>query len=116
MPEFGELLGTVDVARAFTTTHEGAVYLHGGRSFEVTELDLDQRRVLVAPFAGDWYTQPKRETDTYIERLLDRLEGEEAGESLMARLKAREAERRDAPGTCREYGSGDRIHSDSSRT
>jgi DEAD/DEAH box helicase domain-containing protein len=70
----GELLGTVDAARAFTTTHEGAIYLHGGRSFEVSELDLDQRRVLVAPFAGDWYTQPKRETDTQIERLLDRRE------------------------------------------
>ena len=70
----GELLGTVDAARAFTTTHAGAIYLHGGRSFEVTELDLDQRRVLVPPFTGDWYTQPKRETDTQIERLLDRRE------------------------------------------
>jgi DEAD/DEAH box helicase domain-containing protein len=68
----GELLGTVDAARAFTTTHEGAVYLHGGRSFDVAELDLDARRVLVRPFTGDWYTQPKRETDTSIERLLDR--------------------------------------------
>jgi len=67
----GELLGTVDAARAFTTTHEGAVYLHGGRSFEVAEIDLDARRVLVHPFSGDWYTQPKRETDTQIERLLD---------------------------------------------
>ena len=56
----GELLGTVDAARAFTTTHEGAIYLHGGRSFEVSELDLDQRRVLVQPFSGDWYTQPKK--------------------------------------------------------
>ena len=70
----GELIGTVDLARALNTTHEGAVYLHGGRSFEVSELDLDQRRVLVQPFSGDWYTQPKRETDTQIERLLDRRE------------------------------------------
>ena len=29
---------------------------------------------LVEPFDGDWYTQPKRETDTEIERLLDRRE------------------------------------------
>ena len=70
----GELIGTVDLARAMNTTHEGAVYLHGGRSFEVSELDLEQRRVLVQPFSGDWYTQPKRETDTQIERLLDRRE------------------------------------------
>jgi DEAD/DEAH box helicase domain-containing protein len=70
----GELLGTVDLARAHTTTHEGAVYLHGGRSYEVEALDLEQRRALVRPFSGDWYTQPKRETDTHIERLLDRRE------------------------------------------
>jgi DEAD/DEAH box helicase domain-containing protein len=56
------------------TTHQGAVYLHGGRQFEVAELDLDNRRALVQPFQGDWYTQPKRETDTYIEALLDRRE------------------------------------------
>ncbi len=38
------------------------------------ELDLERRRALVAPFDDDWYTQPKRETDTTIERLLDRRE------------------------------------------
>ena len=70
----GELLGTVEMARAHTTTHEGAVYLHGGRSYEVEALDLEDRRALVRPFSGDWYTQPKRETDTHIERLLDRRE------------------------------------------
>ena len=32
------------------------------------------RRALVQPFEGDWYTQAKRETDMYIERLLDRRE------------------------------------------
>ena len=52
--------------------HEGAIYLHLGRSYEVRELDLQRRRALVTPFDGDWYTQPKRETDTTIERLLDR--------------------------------------------
>ncbi len=36
------------------------------------ELDLELRRALVEPFSGNWYTQPKRETDTDIERLLDR--------------------------------------------
>ncbi|MGH2905062.1 MAG: DEAD/DEAH box helicase, partial [Solirubrobacteraceae bacterium] len=68
----GELLGSTDAARAHSTVHEGAIYLHLGRSFEVRELDLQRRRALVAPFDGDWYTQPKRVTDTTIERLLDR--------------------------------------------
>ncbi len=52
--------------------HEGAIYLHQGRSYEVRDLELRHRRALVAPFDGDWYTQPKRETMTAIERLLDR--------------------------------------------
>jgi DEAD/DEAH box helicase domain-containing protein len=68
----GELLGSTEAARAHSTVHQGAIYLHLGRSYEVRELDLDRRRALVAPFAGDWYTQPKRTTDTAIVRLLDR--------------------------------------------
>jgi len=68
----GEVLGGVEAARAHTTVHEGAVYLHLGRPYVVQELDLHGRRALVTPFDGDWYTQPKKETDTVIQRLLDR--------------------------------------------
>ncbi len=70
----GELLGTTEAARAHSTIHDGAVYMHLGRSYEVRELDLERRRALVSPFSGDWYTQPKRTTDTEIVRLLDRRE------------------------------------------
>ena len=70
----GELLGSTEAARAHSTVHEGAIYLHLGRPYEVRELDLLRRRALVAPFDGDWYTQPKRQTDTAIVRLLDRRE------------------------------------------
>ena len=68
----GELLGTVEVARAHSTVHQGAVYLHLGRTYEVQAFDPERRRALVEPFTGDWYTQPKKETETTIERLLDR--------------------------------------------
>ncbi len=68
----GELLGQTEAVRAHSTVHTGAIYLHQGRSYEVCDLDLTHRRAIVAPFDGDWYTQPKRETDTHIERLLDR--------------------------------------------
>ncbi|HMD52166.1 MAG TPA: DEAD/DEAH box helicase, partial [Solirubrobacteraceae bacterium] len=70
----GELLGSTEAARAHSTVHGGAIYMHLGRSYEVRELDLELRRALVCPFAGDWYTQPKRTTDTEIVRLLDRRE------------------------------------------
>ena len=68
----GEVIGTVEAARAFTTVHEGAVYLHMGRPYSVLALDLDARHALVEPFSGDYYTQPKKETDLHVERLLDR--------------------------------------------
>ncbi|MDQ3850240.1 MAG: DEAD/DEAH box helicase [Actinomycetota bacterium] len=68
----GELLGTVESARAPTTVHDGAVYLHQARSYVVRGLDVETRRALVEPFTGDYYTQPKKETMTEIEALLDR--------------------------------------------
>jgi DEAD/DEAH box helicase domain-containing protein len=64
----------VELARAHSTLHEGAIYLHLGSSYEVRELDVERRRALVSPFEGDWYTQPKRETQTAIERLRERRE------------------------------------------
>jgi len=70
----GELLGSTEAARAHSTVHQGAIYMHLGRPYEVRELDLERRRAFVAPFDGDWYTQPKRQTDTEIVRLLDRSE------------------------------------------
>jgi len=70
----GELLGDTEAARAHSTVHQGAIYHHQGRSYEVQTLDVERRQALVEPFDGDWYTRPKRETDTTIERLLDRRE------------------------------------------
>src|SRR5204862_6641649 len=67
----GELLGAVEAERAFTTVHPGAVYLHLGRAYEVRELDIEARRAAVDAFDGDWYTQPKKETEVYIERIVD---------------------------------------------
>ena len=66
----GELLGTVEAERAFSTVHPGAIYLHMGRSYEVRELDVDSRRAIVRAFDGDWYTQPRKETFVYIERIM----------------------------------------------
>jgi DEAD/DEAH box helicase domain-containing protein len=70
----GELIGAVEAERAFTTVHPGAVYLHLGRSYEVRELDVDARRAAVDRFDGDWYTQPKKETEVFIEEVAERRE------------------------------------------
>jgi DEAD/DEAH box helicase domain-containing protein len=65
----GEMLGLVEAERAFTTIHPGAIYLHLGRSYEVDQLDIRERRAIVSSFDGDWYTRPKKDTEIYVERV-----------------------------------------------
>jgi DEAD/DEAH box helicase domain-containing protein len=65
----GEMLGNIEAGRAYGTVHPGAIYLHMGRSYHVLDLDLNTRRALLEPFSGDYFTQAKRESMTYIERL-----------------------------------------------
>ena len=72
--ERGEVIGNVETSRAHSAVHPGAVYLHMGAAFEVEELDLEQRRALVRPFDGDWYTQPKKESETWIEQVREQRE------------------------------------------
>jgi DEAD/DEAH box helicase domain-containing protein len=70
--ESGTVLGIVERERAYSTVHEGAVYLHLGESYLVRELDLHGRAALVTPYRGDYYTQAKKETNTAIEEELRR--------------------------------------------
>ncbi|HEY8316892.1 MAG TPA: DEAD/DEAH box helicase [Gaiellaceae bacterium] len=64
----GTVLGIVERERAYSTVHEGAVYLHLGEQWLVRELDLAARHAVVEPHTGDWYTQVKKDTSTGIER------------------------------------------------
>jgi DEAD/DEAH box helicase domain-containing protein len=66
----GSVLGQVERERAYSTVHDGAVYLHLGESYRVAALDLDARQALVSPFSGDLYTQAKKDTTTAIEEPL----------------------------------------------
>jgi DEAD/DEAH box helicase domain-containing protein len=70
----GEVIGTVEAVRAYATVHEGAIYLHMGRSYKVIELELGARRAILESFSGDYFTQAKRESMTFIERLRERRE------------------------------------------
>jgi DEAD/DEAH box helicase domain-containing protein len=63
----GTVLGIVEQERAYSTVHEGAVYLHLGEQWLVHKLDLVARRAVVEPHSGDWYTQVKKDTSTDIE-------------------------------------------------
>ncbi len=62
--ETGAVLGSVERERAYSTVHEGAMYLHMGQSYRVLALDLESRAALVERFEADYYTQVKKETQT----------------------------------------------------
>ena len=66
----GTVLGLVERERAYSTVHEGAVYLHLGESYLVRELDLQARAALVTPYRGDYYTQAKKDANTAIDETL----------------------------------------------
>ncbi|TML71676.1 MAG: DEAD/DEAH box helicase [Actinobacteria bacterium] len=68
----GAVLGLVERERAYSTVHDGAIYLHLGEQYHVRLLDHDARTALVAPITADWYTQVKKETETAIEETMRR--------------------------------------------
>jgi DEAD/DEAH box helicase domain-containing protein len=68
--EDGSVLGSIEREKAYSTVHEGAVYLHLGEQYRVLALDLAARTALIERFTGDYYTQVKKETTTAIEETL----------------------------------------------
>lgn len=69
--ETGELVGTVDESRAHYHVHPGAVYLHQGEQFEVSELDLVAGVALVTRSDPDYYTQSRDTTDIDVVEALE---------------------------------------------
>lgn len=65
----GEVIGTVESGRAFTTIHPGAVYMHFGASYEVEQLNLFDGQAIVRPFDDKWYTRPKTDTEIFIDKV-----------------------------------------------
>ncbi len=57
----GEPIGSVDGHRAWHETHPGALYLHRGRSYLVTDLDPSTRTVRAEPVRGriSWFTRSR---------------------------------------------------------
>jgi DEAD/DEAH box helicase domain-containing protein len=70
----GEVIGTVESGRAFTTIHPGAVYMHFGASYEVEQLNLFDGQAIVRPFDDKWYTRPKTDTEIFIDKVGTRRE------------------------------------------
>ncbi|GAA8850487.1 DEAD/DEAH box helicase [Helicobacter pylori] len=52
----GRVIGTVDESSAHSQVHTGAVHVHQGRPYVVTELDLEQATATVVPGDPGWST------------------------------------------------------------
>ncbi len=64
--ETGSIVGSQEAETAFSFLHPGAVYLHRGESYLVTELDVEGRVAAVRRFFDAYYTQPRKESATEI--------------------------------------------------
>ncbi len=62
----GEMIGTIDGARAFRDCHPGAVYLHQGIQYVVKDLQWEQHKIMVLDEPVDYYTQVNYEEETEI--------------------------------------------------
>ncbi len=62
----GRLVGTVDHGSAHGTVHAGAVYLHQGETYLVTDLDLDDNVAVLAAADPDYSTSARDVTDIEI--------------------------------------------------
>ena len=60
------VVGEVDAASAPFQVHEGAVYIHEGRSFLVERLDLEERQAWVWPAEVEYYTEASTETEIEV--------------------------------------------------
>jgi len=60
---------TVEATVAFFQIHPGAIYLHQGESFLVSELDITSRTAYARPVDADYYTQTKDTTDLSISKV-----------------------------------------------
>jgi DEAD/DEAH box helicase domain-containing protein len=62
----GESIGQIDEHRAYRETHEGAVYLHRGKTYLVTTMDVAARLVRAKAASVDYYTRSRGRKETEI--------------------------------------------------
>ena len=71
----GSVIGVVDRQSAPLLIHERAIYLHGGRSYQVEKLDWEGRRAEVVPVEVGYYTQASMSVSVQVTSMLDHVEG-----------------------------------------
>jgi DEAD/DEAH box helicase domain-containing protein len=61
-----KMIGEVDFASADWMVHPEAVYMHEGRNYLVSELDMVQNLAYLRPAEVDYYTQPRRDSEVSL--------------------------------------------------
>jgi DEAD/DEAH box helicase domain-containing protein len=67
----GRLLETMDRAQAYREAHKGAIMLHQGETYAVSEMDLETHTIRVAETEVDYYTQPLKQVDLSIIEIVE---------------------------------------------
>jgi DEAD/DEAH box helicase domain-containing protein len=101
----GRMLGTEDSARACGSVHPGAVYLHRGDSYLVTDLDLDDGVALVRAERPPWTTTPRVVSTVEIGELLLAQEFPDSLRAGVARVRVTEQ----VVGYLRRRSAGDLV-------
>ncbi len=65
-PDETKPIGEISGAAVFRECHDGAIYLHRGRQYEVQKLDLEKKRVEVLPISAAIYTMVRSDKQTEI--------------------------------------------------
>lgn len=64
--EAGNIIGSVDAHQAFRETHEGAVYIHRGKSYVIRKLDIAGHMAWAVPQRCHWHTNVRTQKSTQI--------------------------------------------------
>ncbi len=66
LDESGKAIGEMSGMRVFRDTFPGAIYLHRGRQYHVTGLDLERKKVICREVDVHYYTQALSKEDTEV--------------------------------------------------
>ncbi len=83
------VIGTIDGNSALWMTHPGAVYLHGGRSYLVADLNIEEKEVYVEPTEVDYYTRAITVSEVQVESVGESRELPGMGELLLGEVNVR---------------------------
>jgi len=64
-------LGIIDKDSAYWMVHPGAIYLHEGENYLVTDFDIQNNLAFLSPASNDYYTEPERQTSFTLINLID---------------------------------------------